>query len=37
MKKPKTETVFLWLPLLLVPVLLILGCCAGAYWISPLE
>ena len=37
MKNQRTETVFLWLPLLLVPVLLVLGCCAGAYWISPLE
>ena len=37
MSNQRTKTVFLWLPLLLVPVLLVLGCCAGAYWISPLE
>ncbi len=27
----------IWLPLLLLPVLLILGICSGAFWIPPLE
>jgi len=37
MRNQRTEFLFSWLPLLLIPVLLVLGCCAGAYWISPLE
>jgi iron complex transport system permease protein len=30
-----TGTFLLWLPLILLPVLLVLGLCAGAFWISP--
>ena len=30
-----TGTLLLWLPLILLPVLLVLGLCAGAFWISP--
>ena len=33
----RTERLLRWLPLILLPVLLVLGLCGGAYWISPLE
>ena len=33
----RTERLLCWLPLILLPVLLVLGLCGGAYWISPLE
>ena len=36
MKNSKpTGTLLHWLPLILLPVLLVLGLCAGAFWISP--
>ena len=33
----RTEKYLLWLPLILLPALLVLGICAGAFWISPAE
>ena len=33
----RTERLLRWLPLILLPLLLVLGLCGGAYWIPPLE
>ena len=35
--EPRTGYFMTWLPLILLPALLILGVCAGAFWISPAE
>ena len=37
MKKDWKEFIHICLPLLLAPVLLLLGVCAGAFWIPPME